>query len=48
MFMGVHSCTGPMEERGVTGYNAEWGGKMLGSSRKLQYLCSSEEYKHST
>ena len=50
MFMGVYSCTGPMEERGVAGYIAEWGGSDVGvgSSRELQYLCSSEEYKHST
>ena len=50
MFMGVYSCTGPIKEGGVAGYIAEWGGQVLGwgSSCELQYLCSSEEYKHST
>ena len=50
MVMGVYSCTGPTKEGGVAGYIAEWGGQMLGlgSSRELQYLHSSEEYKHST
>ena len=50
MFMGVYSCTGPTKEGGVAGYIAEWDGQMLGlgSSHELQYLHSSEEYKHST
>ena len=30
LFMGVYSCTGPMEERGVAGYITEWGGQMSG------------------
>ena len=30
MFMGVHSCTGPIKEGGVAGYLTEGGGQMLG------------------